>query len=110
MMRRSALLPARWILLLIALAIPACVSLDTVAPPVSQVVATRTPLSQLEAGRRIYLGKCTACHAAEPIRNYTIAQWDPIMVEMAEETNLTAEEDAAVRAYIRAVLATPAGA
>lgn len=110
MMRRSALLPARWISVLTALAMTACVSLDTVAPPVARVVSARTPPSQLEAGRRIYLGKCTACHAAEPIRNYTAAEWEPLMVDMAEETNLTAEEDAAVRAYIRAVLATPPGA
>ena len=110
MMRRSENHPARWLSVLIALAVPACVSLDTVAPPVERVASARTSSSQLDQGRRIYLGKCTACHAAEPIRKYSAAEWDPIMVDMAKETNLTAEEDAAVRAYIRAVLASPAGA
>ena len=86
-----------------------CVSLETAAPPVATLRSSNLHSSaQLESGRQIYVGKCTKCHSAEPIRNYPLAEWiDDIMPEMSEKSKLTGEENASVLAYVQAVLKTP---
>jgi len=99
---------ARYLLLaLVTLPGVACVSLEQSAPlPESLPVAkyAGTP-SQLAQGRDIYITKCAACHSVEPVRKYSRAEWEQeIMPEMAEETNLSPAETAAVLAYIRTVL------
>ena len=90
-----------------ALVAAGCATTETAAPLVQSIDSAGHAQSQLEQGRRIYLGKCTACHAPEPIHKYTQSQWMPIMAEMAQEANLSAPEDAAVRAYVFSVLQTP---
>ena len=69
------------------------------------MTARTGPLSQLLHGREIYITKCAKCHSVEPVTKYPLAQWEyDILPEMNEETNLDAEEAAAVRAYVLAVL------
>ncbi len=76
-------------------------SLDVIAPPVSS-----SP--QLERGRLLYVTKCTACHAAEPVRNYSLADWSKIVPDMAKESKLNEQDTAAVGAYVRWVWQQPA--
>lgn len=91
------------------LLLSACQSLDQIAPlPSSLPGAHSTAVhSQLALGREIYVTKCARCHAPEPIHRYTAHKWEEIMADMAEETNLSDREAAAVRAYVVAVLSAP---
>jgi mono/diheme cytochrome c family protein len=79
-----------------------CASLDlnNIAPPV-----TASP--QLERGRLIYVTKCAACHAPEPVRKYSAAKWEEIIPDMAEDTKLNVQDVAAVAAYVRWALQQP---
>jgi mono/diheme cytochrome c family protein len=80
-----------------------CQSIEQIAPPVALVTAR--PSAQLNLGRELYITRCTKCHSAEPVVKYTASEWELIVKDMAEETNLTAHETAAVRDYVMAVLA-----
>jgi mono/diheme cytochrome c family protein len=51
-------------------------------------------------GRSLYYGRCTACHAPEPVRDYTRAEWATILPDMAEESNLNPAQTAALKAFI----------
>lgn len=62
----------------------------------------------LHAGRRLYTQQCTACHAAEPITDYSRAEWAKILPDMAERTKLTGDQSAALQSYVLAVLRNPA--
>ena len=57
-------------------------------------------LSPVEQGRKLYLGRCTACHAPEPVRDYTREEWSYIIPDMAKESNLDSTQTAALQAYI----------
>lgn len=99
--------PARMLLLCAALSGGSCISLEQAAPPVEMLpMSARMGTSpQLLHGREIYITKCAKCHSVEPVTKYPLAQWErEILPEMNEETNLSAEEAAAVRAYVLAVL------
>lgn len=84
-----------------------CVSVETVAPPVS--VLRGGGGAEVAEGRRLYLTTCTKCHAAEPVRDYSEAEWATILPDMAEESHFSPAQTAAVAAYVRAVLSTPPG-
>jgi trimethylamine-N-oxide reductase (cytochrome c) len=58
----------------------------------------------VEQGRKLYYGRCTACHAPEPVKDYTRAEWATIIPDMADESNLKASQTAALRAYIESRL------
>ena len=104
--RPSWRLPGGCVAVLGALA--GCVSNETIAPPVAGLRGGGG--AQVEEGRRLYLTTCTKCHSAEPVRDYSAAQWATILPDMAEESHFTEAQTAAVAAYIRAVLATPPAA
>lgn len=82
-----------------------CVSVETVAPPVAGLRGGAA--GDMVEGRRLYLTTCTKCHTAEPVRDYTAAEWATILPEMAEDSHFTPAQTAAVAAYIHAVLTTP---
>lgn len=79
----------------------ASLNIDVIAPPVA---ASPT----LQRGRELYVTKCTACHAPEPIRKYSAAKWEEIIPDMAEDTKLSAADTNAVAEYVRWVLKQPA--
>ncbi len=110
-MKRTTARRVRYgLLALVTLPGVACVSLEQSVPLPETLPAAKhagTP-SQLAQGRHIYITKCAACHSVEPVRKYSRTEWEQdILPEMAEETNLTPAETAAVLAYIRTVLASP---
>ncbi len=92
--------------------LPGCITTEEIAPPVAMLGAVTggSSAGQLEQGRRIYLTKCTKCHAAEPVRAFSEAEWRALLPEMAEDTKLTAGEEAAVLAYVVAASKVPAPA
>jgi len=60
--------------------------------------------SMVEQGRKLYVGRCTACHSPEPVRDYTRAEWATIIPEMSEESKLKPAQVAALRAYVDSLL------
>src|SRR5205823_6412014 len=93
-------------LILPAVLLSGCVSLDKAAPPVSSF-AGHVPASEravLEKGRDIYVTKCAKCHVPEPVARYSLSHWTKILPEMSHDAKLTASETDSVRAYVVAVL------
>lgn len=63
--------------------------------------------SQILLGREIYVTRCAKCHAPEPVTRYSRTEWDRILIDMAEETNLNPQETTAVTSYVMTVLRHP---
>ncbi len=87
-----------------------CVSIEQIAPPIGPALLSVSPVAnttELELGRHLYLTKCAKCHTPEPIHDYTRSEWQEILIEMNEETNLNAEEARAVELYVMGVLRLP---
>lgn len=86
-----------------------CRSLTQIAPPADDqlVTASGADLPTLERGRMIYLTQCTACHVAEPVRDYSAKQWAKILPVMNKESKLNAAQASDLKAYIDACLALP---
>jgi len=84
-----------------------CASVEQSAPPVAQLHAA-VP-SVCEEGRRIYTTTCTKCHSVEAIRPHSMAEWrGKIMPAMTKKSKITPQQEAAVLAYVEAVISTPA--
>jgi mono/diheme cytochrome c family protein len=67
-----------------------------------------TSYAHLGAGRDLYVGKCTKCHSAEPIRQHSLSDWkEDIMPSMTKKAKLSPEEESNVLAYVNAVLKSP---
>ena len=56
----------------------------------------------LAEGRRLYFGRCTACHSPEPIDAYTRAEWESMVSHMRKKAKLKPHEVANLLAYLRA--------
>ena len=100
--------PLHWyfvlpLLLAVSLALASCVTTDDQsssnrksAPP----SATGGVDSLTAQGRKIYYGRCTACHNPEPVDYFTLAEWDALLPEMGEDAKLDAQQQKALRAFI----------
>ena len=76
-----------------------CVSTATLVPPVDPSMPNAVMLTE---GRRIYLRRCTACHAPEPVNGYYFAEWKRQVDEMREDAKLKPEEVGKLLAYLKA--------
>lgn len=74
---------------------------------IAPVAAAPDPSGRIKQGRDLYITRCAKCHAPEPVRDYSHTEWEEIIPEMAEETNLSPSETQALRAYVLAVLNEP---
>ncbi len=61
----------------------------------------------LNEGREIYGGRCTHCHAPDPIEKYSLPRWREITEDMAPRSKLRPEQKAALLAYLEAALKMP---
>jgi hypothetical protein len=96
--------PRVGILLAAAILLPACMSLEQIAPPVATLAAPPEWTSSLEQGRLIYLQTCSRCHAAPHILEYTPAEWDTILPDMFDESDLAGPHRRLVTSYVTLVL------
>ena len=90
-----------------------CASTGSVAPPVTPAMVSAAggaSAATLEEGRRIFAGPCTACHVADPVSRYSLAEWRAAVDEMAPRTKLDPTRRAALLAYIAAAKATAVAA
>lgn len=56
---------------------------------------------RLAEGKKIYIQRCTKCHSMKDPANYTVQQWEPILVKMFVNTRLADEHDKTlIREYV----------
>lgn len=77
-------------------------AVNTVKPPaeVPKEVAKKMESPEVTAGKEIYTTKCSRCHGAKKVDDFTLQQWIPIMDRMAPKARLDATEKANVTAYV----------
>ena len=73
----------------------------TVETPAGTAVAAPDP-ALVEAGKLVYTTKCTKCHAAKVVENYTTEKWAGILQAMIPKAKLDDAESAQVTAYVNA--------
>jgi len=56
----------------------------------------------VEAGKSVYATKCTKCHAAKVVENYTADRWTGILKSMIPKAKLDDTESAQVTAFVMA--------
>jgi mono/diheme cytochrome c family protein len=94
----------------VSVVLAGCVSPSGIAPPVTPALVSASrggSATQLEEGRRIFLGACTACHAADPVHAHSLEAWQEDVAEMAKRSKLTPAQQTALLAYIAAAKAMP---
>ena len=57
---------------------------------------------QLQNGRTLFVSHCLECHTLPPVTRYTREQWPHLVSRMSGRANLSAGEQAAIVAYLRA--------
>ncbi|MFT4549070.1 MAG: mono/diheme cytochrome c family protein [Verrucomicrobiales bacterium] len=73
---------------------------DGASPSGGGASSARTGGDLLAEGKRLYLTRCTSCHAPEPVADYSRSEWREIIPEMAIESKLSAAQERAVLQYV----------
>ena len=101
-----------FIIVIIASVAFAC-SRKTASTAKSDIIISNKPVEKKEsrvaevnveanAGKTIYTTRCTRCHGAKPLANYTAQQWKNILKSMAPKAGLTASETDQVKDFVTA--------
>ena len=61
---------------------------------------------QLQNGRRLFVSRCLECHTLPQVTKYNREQWPHLVSRMSGRANLSAGEQAAIVAYLRAASLT----
>jgi hypothetical protein len=70
-------------------------------PAVDDIRQDGADVKLLEAGRSIYTGRCTYCHAMRPIFDYEAEDWsDRILPLMTKKARLTRRDAEALGLYV----------
>lgn len=116
-MRLKAVQVANWrrLALTAALCLPACAGtpIPAATPADVQRAASDRPettLSELERGRELYLGRCSACHQPVAPANIPAAEWPEHVSEMRVRARLAPEEEQLILLYLVTVSERPATA
>ena len=56
----------------------------------------------VDAGKAVYAVKCTKCHPAKVVENYTAEKWEGILKAMIPKAKLDETESAQVTAFVNA--------
>jgi cytochrome c1 len=57
---------------------------------------------QLQNGRRLFVSRCLECHTLPSVAKYSRNEWPHLVSRMSGRANLSASEQAAIVAYLRA--------
>ena len=88
------------------LALGSCETNPGVAFPTGRALTTRAgtgpspSIETLDHGRKIYTTRCTECHVARSIGNYSIERWRYYVNIMAPRAGLEPSDRAALEAYL----------
>ena len=86
--------------------IGSCQSNPSQAYPTASAVSANAKSGQgvdlaiLEHGRKIFTTRCTECHVARTIANYSIPQWQHYISIMAPRAKLASDDRAALETYV----------
>jgi cytochrome c1 len=90
------------------------VSCANFAPPpevspalISNARSDHVDAEELQNGRKLFVSHCLECHTLPPVTRYTREQWPHLVTRMSGRANLSAGEQAAIVAYLRAASLTP---
>ena len=91
-----------------ALILASCETSLKSAPPVTAAFVRAghrkdSEFRELEAGRKIFLNRCIACHALPDVANYDAGRIPGIVGWMSERAHLTPEQKDLVTKYLQAV-------
>ena len=96
-----------------ALIILFIVSCANLAPPpevsptlISNARPDHVDAEQLQNGHRLFLSHCLECHTLPPVTKYSRNEWPHLVSRMSGRANLSADEQAAIVAYLRAASLT----
>ncbi|MDB5051405.1 MAG: hypothetical protein JWO30_4476 [Fibrobacteres bacterium] len=64
-----------------------------------------TTLATLKVGRKLYIGRCSACHGLKDPKAITPADWPEMVERMASNAKLTPDQQRAVTQYLVSVSA-----
>jgi cytochrome c1 len=85
------------------------VSCANFAPPpevspalISNAHSDHVDAGQLQNGRRLFTSRCLECHNLPPVAKYSRNEWPHLVSRMSGRANLSAPEQAAIVAYLRA--------
>lgn len=93
--------------LIMGLAGCAGLALTEIAPPVTSGMLDSTADAEaLSRGRQTYLTRCTTCHSAQAVRDYSLTEWERIISEMCRLAKLNPTQSAEIRAYVLAAINT----
>lgn len=56
--------------------------------------------AEITAGKTVYETKCTRCHTAKPVENYTTQRWPGILKSMVPKAKLDSIATRQVTAYV----------
>jgi hypothetical protein len=82
------------------------VPLPTATPEQVAAAQSRTPgvtFESLEAARVLAQEKCSGCHAVPKPTKEDVDEWPDVMSKMGKKAKLSADQTAAVTAYLQAV-------
>ena len=101
---------AQIVAVLIVLFIVSCANF---APPpevspalISNARSDHVDAGQLQNGRRLFTSRCLECHTLPPVAKYSRNEWPHLVSRMSGRANLSAGEQAAIVAYLRAASLT----
>jgi hypothetical protein len=57
-------------------------------------------VEQLNAGRALYVAKCTGCHSAHPPSNFAATEWPAHVADMSADAKLQPNEETAITRYL----------
>ena len=73
---------------------------DSLYVPTTADVTSRATLTDLQAGRSVFINSCGRCHNLYSPDNYSVASWKTIVPNMAARAGLSATETAQVTKYL----------
>jgi len=101
---------AQLVLVIITLFIVSCANL---APPPAvspALIAKARPdhvdPEQLQNGRRLFVSRCLECHSLPSVAKHSPDEWPHLVSRMAGRANLSAADQSAITAYLRAASTT----
>ena len=73
---------------------------DSLYVPTAADVTSSATLSDLQAGRSVFINSCGRCHTLYSPDNLSVANWKTIVPNMASKAGLSATETAQVTKYV----------
>jgi mono/diheme cytochrome c family protein len=98
-------------IVLLVVFLPSCAFDKFTPPPVSPALIANArqdhvDAEQLQNGRRLFVSRCLECHTLPPVAKYSRNEWPHLVNRMSGRANLSAGEQAAIVAYLRAASLT----